>query len=75
MDIEGAEAIVFSEGYEAWLDKVDTIAIELHEDSDFGSAPEIFHTAVDGHGFELTRSGELTLCRRTPGACRGTRPG
>lgn len=64
MDIEGAEAVVFAGGYEAWIDRVDTIAIELHDDSSFGDAPRLFHKAIHGRGFGVTHSGELTICQR-----------
>ena len=63
IDIEGAEAVVFS-GNVDWLDRDDAIAIELHDDSRFGSVSEIFHSAIRGRGFEISRSGELTICRR-----------
>lgn len=63
MDIEGAEAVVF-QGNIDWIDRVDAIAIELHDDSSFGRASEIFYAAIRGRGFEISRSGELTLCRR-----------
>ncbi|MFO0892156.1 MAG: FkbM family methyltransferase [Isosphaeraceae bacterium] len=67
MDIEGAEAVVFSRGYESWIDLVDNIAIELHYDSPFGDAPRAFHDAIAGRGFATSRSGELTICRRPAG--------
>lgn len=63
MDIEGAEAVVFQENID-WLDRVDVIAIELHDDSIFGRASEVFYTAIGGRGFEISRSGELTICYR-----------
>jgi len=66
MDIEGAETIVF-QGDVDWLDRVDAIAIELHDDSTFGKASDIFHSAIQGYGFETSRSGELTICRRRSG--------
>ena len=62
MDIEGAEAVVFSENYLSWLDKVDTIAIELHADTIFGNAHEIFFSAIAGRGFEVHCQGDLTIC-------------
>lgn len=65
MDIEGAEVNVFSSGYESWLDSVDNIAIELHSDTHFGDAESAFANAISGRGFEVSRSGELTICRRT----------
>lgn len=69
IDIEGAEAVVFRENLE-WLDRVDAVAIELHDDSCFGRATEIFQTAIRGRGLEVFRGGELTFCRRRtePGA-------
>lgn len=64
MDIEGAEAVVFSENCQSWLDKVDAIAIELHDDSVFGNASGIFFEAIRDQGFQVSRSGELTICKR-----------
>jgi FkbM family methyltransferase len=64
MDIEGAEAVVFSDSSQAWLPKVDAIAVELHDDSCFGKASEVFYSAIGGQGFQVSRSGELTICRR-----------
>ncbi len=64
VDVEGAEAEIFSGNDLSWLNKVDAIAIELHDDSVFGNATEVFFTAIEGHGFHLSRSGELTICRR-----------
>jgi FkbM family methyltransferase len=64
MDIEGAEAVVFSKNYHDWLNKVDVIAIELHDDSSFGNASEVFFSAISGQGFKISRCGELTICRR-----------
>lgn len=67
IDIEGSECIIFSPGmYESWLDRVDTIAIELHDDSCFGKASEIFDAAIRDQGFSVSRSGELTICQRRP---------
>jgi FkbM family methyltransferase len=64
MDIEGAEAVVFSEGYADWIDRVETIAVELHDDSHFGSGSKAFAQAIDGHGFDVRRAGELTVAVR-----------
>jgi FkbM family methyltransferase len=65
MDIEGAEAIVFADNYTSWIDKVLAIAIELHDDSVFGNASNIFFSAIKGRHFHVSRSGELTICRRS----------
>ncbi|WP_162670087.1 FkbM family methyltransferase [Gemmata massiliana] len=59
MDIEGAEAIVFAHGTEAWIDKVGVMAIELHNDTTFGPASEVVARATTG--FTTRQSGELTL--------------
>ena len=62
MDIEGAEAVVFGRGHESWIDRVGTMAVELHDDSSFGPATEIVTRAT--RGFTATRSGELTYYSR-----------
>jgi FkbM family methyltransferase len=64
MDIEGAEAIVFRDNYSLWLNQVEQIAIELHDDSIFGSGTDTFYNAVRGREFEFSRSGELVICTR-----------
>jgi FkbM family methyltransferase len=64
MDIEGAEEIVFSEGCEEWLSKVDNLLIELHDDVAFPRAREVFHNALANQEFSMFESGELTVCRR-----------
>lgn len=64
VDIEGAEAVVFGPGSEDWLDRVDNIAIELHDDTLFGNASATFLTAIANMPFLISRSGELTICRR-----------
>ena len=58
VDVEGAEAVIFSENCQAWLEKVDAI------DSNFGEASKIFFTAIEGHSFDVSASGELTVCRK-----------
>ncbi len=64
IDIEGAEAIVFGSPRLEWLEKVDNIAIELHDDSSFGKASEVFFDAIANQNFKISYSGELTICRR-----------
>lgn len=64
VDVEGAEAVIFGENFEAWLDRVDAIAIELHDDSMFGQATDVFHAAIQDRGFQVSHSGQLTVCRR-----------
>jgi FkbM family methyltransferase len=64
IDIEGAEAVVFSQPHLEWLDSVDTIMIELHDDTQFGSSTALFHAAVAGRGFAIWRHKELTVCSK-----------
>lgn len=64
VDIEGAEAVVFADPAVPWLDKVDTLVIELHDDSSFGACTPIFQRAMAGRGFTFSTSGELTVCKR-----------
>jgi len=58
VDIEGSEAVVFSNNFEGWLDRVENIAIELHGER----CVEIFDKAIADRPFQITRSGELTFC-------------
>lgn len=62
IDIEGAEEVVFSSNYDAWLDKVDNLVIELHGPR----CERTFAQAVQGRGFAISRCDELTVCRREP---------
>jgi len=64
MDIEGAEAVVFATNTSSWLGRVDNIVIELHPNSIFGNAHEVFFAAIKDHDFEIATFGELTLCLR-----------
>ena len=63
MDIEGAEADVFSSHYHDWIDLVDLIAIELHDDSKFGTASEVFYAAC-GDLFRYYSAGSITVAVR-----------
>jgi FkbM family methyltransferase len=60
IDIEGSEAAVFSDNYQAWIDRVDNLVIELHGEY----CQKVFHEAIAGHGFETSRCDELTVCLR-----------
>ena len=64
IDIEGAEAAVFNHPNLEWLDRVDTIMIELHDDSVFGKSTPIFQKAIANRGFTTWHEGELTVCSR-----------
>ncbi len=58
MDIEGTERVVFADNYQSWIDRVDNIVIELHGPE----AEKIFWSAVPKERFDISRSGELTVC-------------
>ena len=57
IDIEGAEKAILDESFRGFLDRVGTIAIELHDDS----SKELFARATAGLRGQLTRSGEVTV--------------
>ena len=59
MDIEGAEQEVFSRNYQSWLDRTRNICVELHS----GRCKEIFFKAMEAYNYELSTSGELTICK------------
>jgi FkbM family methyltransferase len=61
IDIEGAESAVFSSNYENWVKRVDNLVIELHSEE----CRSIFETAIAAEHFEISRSGELTVCTRS----------
>lgn len=59
VDVEGAESLLFG-GPVPWLDQVDHIAIELHDEE----SARIFSAAIGSRPFDVSRSGELTVCQR-----------
>jgi FkbM family methyltransferase len=61
IDIEGAEATVFSFNYENWITKVDNIVIELHSEE----CACLFRKAISSEDFSISHCGELTVCKRT----------
>jgi FkbM family methyltransferase len=64
MDIEGAEAEVFSKDPSIWLRRTDAVAVELHDDTNFGDAPRIVTEALARENFKLSTCGELTVAQR-----------
>ena len=68
IDIEGAEAVVFANEQNLdWIDQVDNMVVELHEDSGFGRATEVFERAIAGHSFSCWRPprfDDMVFCRR-----------
>ena len=66
LDIEGAETVVFDDpSCQQWLPNTEAIAIELHDDSGFGPASDLFHAAIRDQQYNVSHSGELTICLRT----------
>jgi FkbM family methyltransferase len=57
MDIEGAEAVVFSKNHEGWLEKVNNMVIEVHG----VECEKILLNAVSRYHYEISSSGELTV--------------
>ena len=60
MDIEGAEANVFASNYGEWMEKVESMIIEIHGKR----CREVFQSAIDGQGFSVSVCDELTVCQR-----------
>jgi FkbM family methyltransferase len=63
IDIEGGEAALFAKNYESWLPYVENIVIELHDNTSFGKASDIFFAAISTRSFDISTSGELTVCK------------
>ena len=61
LDIEGAEAAVFSSNYENWIKRVDNLVIELHGEE----CRSIFGAAIASEKFVVSQYGELTVCVRS----------
>jgi FkbM family methyltransferase len=59
VDIEGAERQLFSENAESWLPKVRNICIELHG----AECRTVFFACLAGWEYDLSYSGDLTICR------------
>jgi FkbM family methyltransferase len=64
MDIEGAEAVVFSKNVDSWLDRIETLVIELHEDSMFGNGRQVVKRVMAERGFTEQEFQELSIFRR-----------
>jgi FkbM family methyltransferase len=62
MDVEGTEAALFAHPDLSWLDRIDHLAIELHDDSIFGPATPLFDAAVASRPHRRTQEGETTVC-------------
>ena len=73
IDIEGAEAAIFADDRShLWLDRVDNLIVELHDDSQFGDATSAFERAIRGLPFACSRreGPSVAICRRVTPAPR-----
>jgi FkbM family methyltransferase len=59
VDIEGSEVQIFGANSSEWLPKVRNICIELHG----RQCDEMFFSSLKDFEYELSHSGELTVCR------------
>jgi hypothetical protein len=59
IDVERAELSIFGASAGSWLHRVRNICIELHGKD----CEDVFFTALKDYDYELSRSGELTICR------------
>lgn len=60
IDIEGAELNIFQSSVDGWIDKVDRILIELHDEA----CEQAFQRAIPDSLWRKTRAGDLVLCER-----------
>jgi hypothetical protein len=58
MDVEGAEAVVFGQRDLSWLDCIDALVVEIHEDTSYGSCRHIVSSACAGR-FRVAYAGDL----------------
>ncbi len=65
IDIEGAELELFSKGELGWIDRVEAIAIELHDQWKPGCG-DAFFAAISKYDWSYSIHGEMILCERRP---------
>jgi FkbM family methyltransferase len=63
LDVEGAELEILRDGADAWIDRVETLAVELHDRFRPGCS-EALDRAVAGRGFTRQRAGEYEVLRK-----------
>lgn len=63
VDIEGAEVELLN-GNVSWLDSVDAMTIELHDDSVFGNATKAFERVMKDQDFSIESNADLLVCSR-----------
>jgi hypothetical protein len=59
VDIERSEIELFAKNTDSWLPRVKNICIELHGPD----CEAAFFSALAPYDFEVSHSGELTICR------------
>lgn len=59
IDIERSELEVFARNFEPWLGRVRNLVIELHDEE----CRRVFFQALSSYTYDLSESGELTICR------------
>jgi FkbM family methyltransferase len=60
IDIEGAEREIFAGNFQAWLPKIRTLVIELHDRFKPGCSMSLFK-ALNGYNYSLSIRGELLI--------------
>jgi hypothetical protein len=60
IDIEGAEKEVFQRGMDEWIDQVDTIAVELHDNIEPGCFKALA-SSLKNRRHEFFKLGEYTI--------------
>ena len=63
IDIEGAEAIIFAHNY-SWITELVRLQLSFTTNIDIWKRLPDFFLAISGLDFEVSRSGELTICKR-----------
>ena len=65
LDIEGSERELFSNNYNSWIDKVNTIIIEFHEDIKKGCVDALYSTIDLTEWREYKKGEKVILVRKT----------
>lgn len=63
VDIEGSELELFGKGDRGWIDRVGTIAVELHDRTRPGCG-DAFFSAIQGRSWLFSIHGEMIVCER-----------
>jgi FkbM family methyltransferase len=67
LDIESSEKQVFGSGFEAWLPKVKTLIVELHDSTEAGCAKAFFEAIQQTFsGYKFSVQGENVIIEQIP---------